>query len=363
MRQSLIISLLFFLMVLNTTAAAVQPYMEPLAVSQMIDRMAVSHQRKHDIPGMAIAVYYQGRDYLHNYGLANETRNTLVTENTLFELASITKVFTATLLAMEVQTGSVHLDDPVVRYLPGLSTTKNLPIDHVTLRELATHSSGFPRDVEGLGISKGRDDTLIYALKTWRPSRPVGSHYQYSNIGFGLLGKALENAAHASYQDLLRKTITQPLEMSHTLINVPDTGFPRQARGYRANGMPAPHYVPLNLLGGGALRSSSSDLLKFMKAYLGVPGAPVSKNLFLALQLAVSPFYKVNSRFDMGLGWQRVTRSGKVYITKNGMNQGFNTFIGFDQKDKFGVVVLTNKRDGKAETLGTVILDRLAAGR
>lgn len=354
--------LICFLIATNVMAQASPPADERSELQRWIERAVVTHQQKQAIPGVAVAVYYRGDDYYFNYGFADKSLRKPVSEKTIFELASITKIFTTTMLAMEVQTGRMHLDDPVVKYLPGLSQNRNIPINKVTLVTLATHTSGFPRDVEGFGIEKGSDKSLMSALKKWRSKQRIGSHYLYSNVGFGLLGKALEGAEQKSYQALLSNEITLPLAMSQTWVQVPGNQAQLQAQGYRASGKVSPGYVPLNLIGGGALRSSSSDLLKFLKAYLGVPDSAISQNLALAMRLAVRPFYDVNSRMVMALGWQRVTRHGKTYITKNGMNQGFNTFIGFNQKNRFGVVVLTNKRDGMASKLGAAILDHLASG-
>ncbi len=333
---------------------------EDKAVSQLMAKTAEPFISDKQIPGAAIAIYYNGQDYYFNYGFADKNKNTPITENTIFELASITKIFVTTLLGIEVQAGKLSLNDPVVKYIPKLANTNGLPVDNVQVVNLATHTASFPRQMEQFGVRKGNINAFFNRLRTWQPLVPIGSQYKYSNIGFGLLGFVLVKTTGEPLAQLLRENITQPLGMNNTYFTIPQAKLTLQAQGYHPNHTMAPHYIPANFLGGGALRSSAADLLKFMKANLGIKVEQASPQLLSAMEFAQQPFFVVKPHFVMGLGWQRIRQGHGLFITKNGANQGFNTFIGFSPAKKFGVVVLTNQAKSKATLLGNQILKGLS---
>ncbi|APF04066.1 TPA: serine hydrolase [Legionella pneumophila] len=332
---------------------------QPSRVDNVINKLVQPFIETHQTPGLAIAIYYNGKDYYYNFGFADRKSRKPVTKNTIFELASITKIFISTLVALEVQKGKWNVTDYAVEYTPELSKTKGLPIDRVQIVNLATHTASFPKQMEQFGVNKGNIQGFFTRLKTWRPPVKIGTHYKYSNIGFGYLGYVLENATNETLPNLLKSNITKPLGMSHTFFDVPETLSHYEAQGYRPKNKPAPYYIPANFLGGGALRSSSADMLTFLKANLGIQLGTASAELLSAMQYAQQPFFVVNPNFVMGLGWQRVKRGRHIVITKNGANQGFSTFIGFSPAKKLGVVVLINQARGKATLLGNQILNSL----
>ncbi|WP_298622133.1 serine hydrolase [uncultured Legionella sp.] len=333
---------------------------ENTKVDRLVRSITLPFMSAQEIPGVSIAIYFNGQDYFYNFGFANK-QHTPVTKDTIFELASITKIFVSTLLAYEVQTGNMELSGSVTRYIPELKNTRNIPIDKVNPGNLATHTSSFPRQMEQFGVAIGDLNGFINQLKSWHPAVRIGTQYKYSNIGFGFLGLVLEHATGKNLATLTQQIITEPLGMSHTYFSVPSSLKTSEAQGYRFNNNKAPYYVPANLLGGGALRSSSSDLLLFMKANLGIRVNNASPQLLTAMQLAQQPYFTVKPKFSMGLGWHRIQRGPNLLITKNGANQGFNTFMGFSPEKKLGVVVLTNKAKVNATRLGTLILNGLLA--
>lgn len=359
MKLKPLIRYLSFFMFLACHSVASAQSDEEKNLALLMDSIVKPYSLSHQIPGISVAVYYNGQDYFYNYGMADKQKRTPVTQDTIFELASITKIFVSTLLALEVERGSIKLNDSVIRYLPQLAISKNGPINQVTLFNLATHTASFPRQLEQFGVSKGDRDAFIKQLKSWRPNTPVGTQYHYSNIGFGFLGLILEQVTGTPLTVLTTQNITEPLGMTHTWFNVPHSLKSNEAQGYRYNNNKAPHYVPANYLGGGALRSSSADMLRFMKANLGIKVGDASAPLLSAMQLAQQPAFVVRPKFIMGLGWQRVIRNNNLLITKNGGNQGFSTFIGFSPAKKIGVVVLTNKAKVNANRLGINILNAL----
>ncbi|MDR3502763.1 MAG: serine hydrolase [Legionella sp.] len=334
-------------------------YAENKPLDQLMAKTVEPFITQQQIPGMAIAIYYNGQDYYFNYGYADSEKKIPVTQNTIFELASITKIFVTTLLAYAVNAGNLKLTDPVVKYIPALANTNNLPIDKVQVINLATHTASFPRQMEQFGVNKGNIKAFFNRLKTWQPQAPIGSQYKYSNVSFGLLGNVLVHATGEPLARQLREQITQPLGMKNTYFKLPQDKIAQQAQGYHPNSTPAPHYVPVNFLGGGALNSSAADLLKFMKANLGIKVEQATPQLLSAMQFAQQPRFVVNLRFALGLGWQRVQSKQGLLITKNGANQGFSTFIGFSPSKKLGVVVLTNKTKVNAAQIGNQILRKL----
>lgn len=333
------------------------------AVQQVMDSTVPAFMANNQIPGMSIGVYYKGKDYFFNYGVSNKQNNTPVTKNTIFELASITKIFVTTLLAVAVQDNKIQLNDPIVKYLPALANTSGLPIDKVKVVDLATHTASFPRQMEQFGVVSGNINGLFKRLRNWQPNVPIGSQYSYSNISFGLLGAVLEGATNLSLTQLLQQNIVNPLGMTHTFFRIPANLAEYQAQGYGPRGNPTPRYVPTNFLGGGALRSSAADMLAFMKANLGLNVGQASPALLSAMKAAQQEHFAIKQQFNMALGWEQVRRGQGLLITKNGGNQGFSTFIGYSPSRLLGVVVLSNKAKGKTTKLGHQILHGLLSSQ
>lgn len=344
---------ILILSVVSMNILAAQPNLQ-----NRVDQIVKPFLAAQGIPGAAIAIYYQGNEYIYTYGYANLAKKTAVSKDTIFDLASITKIFTTTLLATQVQAGKLKLDDPISRYLSPLVKTKGLAIDNVKVIDLATHTAGFPRDIQDFGVSKDNSTGFMQALKTWKPSYSIATRYLYSNVSFGLLGKVIEGAAGKDYITLMNTAVLDPLHMNETLVYFSKNTQALQAQGYNRKGLPARTYMPAVLLGGGALRSSAADMLRFLKANMNISGSGPA-NLLQAMQFAQQPHFTIKPNFIMALGWQRITRNGNLYITKNGSNIGFSTFIGFAPDKKFGVVVLANKSASKAQQLGWQLLKAL----
>lgn len=350
MRRLLILLLTCFISV-NIFAAA--------SVQTIVNQLAPAFIQNQDIPGVAIAISYQGKDYFYFYGAQDANDSIPVNKNTIFDLASISKVYATTLLATEVQAGKIKLNDPIVKYIPELAKTKGLPIDKVTVQELATHTASFPRDVQGFGVALNDRAGLMLALKEWEPSYPIGSAYLYSNVSFGLLGVVIEGATGKPFMAELNQKVLQPLNMKNTFANIPPAKLNLRAQGFKPNGAMSAWYLPTFMIGGGGVRSSAYDMLQFMKANMNLPTANASTSLLAAMQFAQQPRFNVNPHMILGLGWQRITRDNALFITKNGGNIGFSSFVGFSPDKKFGVVVLGNKARSHTNALGWKILQAL----
>lgn len=322
---------------------------------QIVKREIAAYMQEKDIPGIAVALYYEGKSELYNFGVTDKATKSLITPATLFQIASITKVFTATALAVEVEKGKMALNDPVAKYLPKMPL--GLPLDQITLQELATHTSSLPRDPgDGKRIPSTQEEVMTF-LKNWTPSYTIGSRYVYSNLGFGVLGYALADLERKPYYEVLQTLILNPLGMYSTFINIPPPFMQYFAQGYTKEGRIAVRHPPNAWPAGGALRSTSADMLKYLKANLGVSG-PIE--LQKAMQFAQQGLFKAHKNLVIGLGWQRfTTKKGELFIDKDGGVPGFSSYIGMVPEKKIGIVILANKGKGDITATGRKILELL----
>jgi beta-lactamase class C len=298
------------------------------------------------VPGVAVALIYDNKIYLYNFGLANISGKKKVTPDTIFEIASVTKVFTATALAIEVLDNNMTLNDPVTDYLPQLKNRAQ-PVSKIKLVDLATHTSSLPRE------SPSRNQPMAF-LSEWSPSYPVGTKYVYSNVGFGILGEAIANKEGLDYEQMIQKLVTGPLGMKSTFVQVPADLQGNYAQGYNKEGTPIPMHTSNTLPGGGALHSTSRDMLKFLSANLGLAGAP---EISQAMSFAQKGHFRVNYQLSMGLAWQRFsTKQGLLIIDKNGGLPGFSSYIGLVPEKRMGIVLLINKAKTNATRVGRSIL-------
>jgi len=275
----------------------------------------------------------------------------------VFEIGSITKVFTGSMLAGMVADGSVRLDDPVAKFLPASVRVPARNGRQITLVDLATQSSGLPRLPANLAP---RDSSNPYAdytvaqmyafLSSYELPRDPGQTYEYSNLGVGLLGHALALKAGMSYEDLVRRRILSPLGMRETAITLSPALRARVAPGHDTEGNVVPNWDLPTLAGAGALRSTVQDMLTFLAANLDSTG--------VFRQTHLSRHAAGNANMTIGLGWHILTRPGGTTITwHNGGTGGYRSFTGFDAARRVGVVVLTNANIG-ADDIGFHLLDR-----
>jgi serine-type D-Ala-D-Ala carboxypeptidase/endopeptidase len=286
----------------------------------------------------------------------------LVDGDTLFEIGSITKVFTALLAADMAQRGEVKLDDPIARYLPPTVKMPERNGRQITLIDLATHTSGLPRMPENFRPKDPNDpyadysvDALYSFLSSYELRRDIGIKYVYSNLGFGLLGLGLAQHAGTDYEQLVVTRICDPLGMKSTRIALSEPLQQRFAAGHTSDLVTVPPWDITTLAGLGGLRSSANDLLRFLAAmmdYTDNPLAAAQKTTLSTTRPTGSPF------MDTGLGWDIDTRGGAEIISKSGGTAGYNTFIGYSPKSRVGIVALANTSTPAGTTdIGLHLLD------
>lgn len=286
----------------------------------------------------------------------------------LFEIGSITKVFTGILLAEMHLRGEVALDEPLSAYLPA----ERLPRWHdrtPTLRELATHRGGLPNTPHSLARREAAFTAGLLRQDPWagvgerdyvdlltriRP-RSVGRGIRYSSVGFGLLGDALARRAAKSYEDLIRERVCLPLGMSETRVTVAP-GEPRMLAGHSCRGRRRPPLEDL-MPAAGSLRSDAEDMLRLLDAALDPPAHAPGPALAMAMQPQVT-----RGRATFGLGWIILKRRRhRTVVWHNGGTWGFRSFAALTPHPGVAVVVLSNT-SRSVDHLGFRLLETLCDG-
>jgi len=266
--------------------------------------------------------------------------------DTLFEIGSITKVFTSLLLADMAQRGEVRLDDPIAKYVPSTAKIPERGGKQITLVDLATHTSGLPRMPANFNPKDPANpyidytaDQLYTFLSSYELTREIGVKFVYSNLGFGLLGQGLARRNGTDYETLVEKRICEPLGMKSTRITLTPEMEQRFAAGHSSDLVTVSRWDIPSLAGAGALRSSANDMLKFLAAAMGYSHT----NLTPAFKAMLSVKRPTGQAFiDSALGWAIDTRGGGEVIWKNGGTAGYRTFIGYSPRTGVGVVALSN---------------------
>ena len=311
-------------------------------------------------PGVAVAIVGGSAPLASGLTLAGGCSDLItgqpVTNDTRFCIGSVSKIFTATLLAQAIVTQDVQLDDSVVPYLErlGVRFGAPAPLAAVRLVDLATHTAGMPDRAAGGGVPLFRDQTPVgtAVASRWQayrvPAEGLPALWRYSNLGFVTLGFALSGMfgrTFNEYGELLRSHITGPLDMPATQPH-PQLG---RALGYASARAPEKPRQPI-VSEPPDLWSTSKDLVTFLRAQLGDPAHPVPAELAeaLALTQAYHGSFIVaghpDTSMDMGLAWQRyVDVDGSVVFRKNGALSGFTTDVQLQPDRGIGVAVMVNQ--------------------
>ena len=318
--------------------------------------------KEHRIPGMAVAVLKDGKAHYFNYGVANRESGAGVSEQTLFEIGSVSKTLTATLGAYAVVKGAMQLDDKASRHAPWL---KGSAFDSITMGELATYSAGglplqFPEEVDS-------SEKMRAYYRQWAPVYSPGSHRQYSNPSIGLFGHLAASSLKQPFAPLMEQTLLPGLGMHHTYVNVPKQAMASYAYGYSNEDKPI--RVNPGMLADEAygIKTSSADLLRFVKANIG---GVDDKALQQAISLTHQGHYSVGG-MTQGLGWESYAypvteqtllagNSAKVILeanptaapresgsqvlfNKTGSTNGFGAYVAFVPARGIGIVMLANR--------------------
>jgi CubicO group peptidase (beta-lactamase class C family) len=326
----------------------------------LVDRIDVQQQSVGIVVGL---ITPQGRRVIA-YGHLEKGDSHPVDGESIFEIGSVTKVFTSLLLSQMVQRGEMALNDPVAKYLPGIVKFPQMDAKQITLVDLATHTSGLarmptnfdPRDPNNPFVDYSAQQ-LYQFLSGYTLTRDPGSQYEYSNLAAGLLGFIVSRRAGMPYEELVRKRICEPLKMNSTTITLTPEMRERLAVGHHVVGLQSVDNWDFGapLASAGAIRSTANDLLKFLAANLGykkTPQAGAMKAMLTVRRPTGIP------DLEVALAWHIWTSDGKEVIWHNGATGGYRSFIGFDPKNRIGVVALSNTRSQQGvDDIGRHLLD------
>jgi CubicO group peptidase (beta-lactamase class C family) len=280
------------------------------------------------------------------YGTFDGLDTPAVDERTIFEIGSVTKMFTGTVLADMVLKGEVKLQDAVAQYLPATVHVPARSGKSITLLDLATHRSGLPSLPENLHPANHANPFADYTvgqlygfLSAYALARDPGELYDYSNLGMALLGHALARRAGISFEALVVRRVLEPLQMRDTCITLPSALLSRFATGHDAFlGRQRPWELAA-LAASGGLRSTARDIILFLKAYLHPGETPLERQVLLASEPRQEGG---RPSVELGLGWHIVERDGERVATGNGQTGGFAAFLAYNKARDRGVVVLSN---------------------
>lgn len=322
--------------------------------------------KKYDVPGMAVGITLQGKRHFFNFGVASKASGQKVSQDTIFEIGSISKTFTATLAAHALAQGALSLSDKASKYLPAL---KGSSFDEISLLDLATYTAGglplqFPDSVTD-------QDKMIAYFKSWKPAHPAGSTRRYSNPSIGLFGYLAARALNQPFDRVMEDQIFPALGLSRSYIKVPSSRMGDYAYGYSKSGKPVrvtPGVLDAEAYG---VKTTAADMLRFLAA--NIDSTPLDEPFRRAIAATHTGYYKVGP-MTQGLGWEiypyPVSRErllagnspdmarkanpaqkldpplaprDDVLINKTGSTNGFGAYAAFIPTRRLGIVMLANR--------------------
>ena len=329
-----------------------------------IDAEVGKAMKKGLAPGIVVGVYKDGRTFIKGYGTVDKEVPSLPGASTTFQIGSLSKIFTASLLHALCDEGVVSMDATLGRLIGG-SNPLSPAASQVTLKQLVTHTSGFPSIPRFLGDkmaeTAGAQDPLrdpysalepklvFEYLATTEDLRAPG-RFEYSNFGMGLLAHVLEVVVGRDYESLVKEKVLAPLGMSGTAITLVPEIEGRLARGYTAEGRPTPLWRFGALAGAGAYASNAEDLMKFVRGSVE-PEGPASR--------AFRKMREAQYDGESGIGWMQPTFFDRFFgnrnvVWHNGMVGGYASYLSIDDETRTGVVVLINQARA-TESLGMML--------
>lgn len=315
-------------------------------LSKKIDSIVKSNYEKNPEVGISVGYINNNEKHYTAYGKLSKESPIGINKNSIFEIASVTKILTSNLIAQAIVEHKIKADDYIDNYLPqGYVLKENLK-NKIKISDLASHQSGLP-DIDFAKlmelnpqqpVSNVTEKTLTDIINNCNELIDYGK-YRYSTIGYTLLGQILEKVYGKSYDEILRKKIIKPLKMTETLTK--DFNVKNKTTGYNPNGG-AQEFFEWNVTASaGLVKSNASDMLTYLKAVL-TKGNAVSQAAVITEKI----FYKDKNR-EMGLGINIITDDKNTVYVKTGDSMGESSIIFYNRVKNWGVIILLNQRNSK----------------
>ena len=329
-------------------------------LDSLIDKTVISYMQSPQNCGMSIAVYSNSQNHFYNYGEIKRDSKITTSQNSIYEIGSITKTFCGILLAKAILEKKVRLDADIRKYLkddyPELSFNKK----PILIKHLANHTSGLSRIPADISKQPAFDPKNPYAgytkemllnhLKTIKPVTEPGTVFDYSNMGMALLGIILEDVYGKTFEELVKEKICVPNKLNTTSVQLNTEQELNFAQGYTDEGEATPHWTLGDLKAAGALRSTAQDMLSYLNYNLLETDE--------AVKLSHQSTYKANKE-NIAMAWFiKTTKQGNTLIWHNGGTYGFSSFCGFIKEKNCSVVILTNSAVN-VDYIGIAILNYL----
>jgi len=345
------------LLLASTVAGPSKPLSRPTD-AEIREYIQNAVEKEKRAPGIAVGVIDQSGSRVIACGNLKEDGSEKVNGDTIFEIGSITKVFTTLLLQDMADHGEVKLDDPISKFLPASVHAPSRNGKQITLYHLATHTSGLPRLPFSMWYAAWhatdpyasfRVKDFYKFLSSYQLTNDIGAHFEYSNAGMSLLGHLLSLKAGTNYETLVKQRICKPLGMESTCVTLDPQMKKRLAAGHDASGKPVDNWTPSDFPADGELRSSANDLLKFLAANLGFMASGLSN----AMSEIRAPRENTEDPSEkVGLAW--MIKSDSTLVWHNGGTGGYRSYLAFSPAERRGIVVLANSNkevDDLGETL------------
>lgn len=315
-------------------------------ISKRIDSIVKGSYANNPDVGISVGFIKNNEEFYTAYGKLNKKSEVDINKNSIFEIASITKILTSNLIAQAVIEKKIKLDDYIDNYLPkGYVLQKNLQ-NKIKISDLASHQSGLP-DIDfgklialnpQQPVSSVTEKTLTEMVNNCSELVDYGK-YRYSTIGYTLLGQILETVYGKTYDEIIRTKIFKTLRMKNTLTK--DFNVKNITTGYNPDGGIQEFFQWNVTASAGLVKSNASDMVRYLKAVLNNKTA-----IGNAAILTEKIFYKDKNR-EMGLGTNINTDDKNTYYLKSGDSMGQSSIICYNRAANWGFVILLNQRNSK----------------
>lgn len=314
--------------------------------SAKVDSIIQDNYKKNPEVGISVGFISNNEEYYTAYGNVNKESKSRIDENSLFEIASITKILTANLIAQAVIEHKIKLNDYIDDYLPKEYVLHESLKNKIRIADLASHQSGLP-DIDFVKlielnpqqpISNVTQNTLTALINTCNVLKDYGK-YRYSNIGYTLLGQILEKVYGKSYDTIIREKLTNPLKMTTTLTK--NFNVKNKTTGHNQDGGIQEFFNWNVTAPSGLVKSNSADMIRFLKVVLND-----KTKVGQAAVIGEKIFYKDDKR-EIGLGLHISTDDQNTLYLKSGDSMGQSSVICYNRAKKWGIIILLDHRNSK----------------